>query len=78
MMVWGIYRTEAPICAVFAVQPKNSVKLPLVRKKELMVDGLLSNIGSVVVVPIRSSPLATGLPVLTCTGIAPVALGFVE
>ena len=40
-----------------------------------MVDGLLSDIGIVVVLPIRSSPLATGRPVLTCTGTAPVALG---
>ena len=47
-------------------------------KKEFMVDGLLSDIGTVVVLPIRSSPLATGRPELTCTGIAPVALGFVE
>ena len=47
-------------------------------KKEFMVDGLLAVIGIGVVLLIRSSPLATGLPVLTCTGIAPVALGFVE
>ena len=47
-------------------------------KKEFMVDGLLSDIGIVIVLPIRSSPLATGCPVLTCTGIAPEALGVVE
>ena len=77
LKVCGIYRTEAPISVVFAVQPLNSVELPLV-KKEFMVDGLLSDIGIVVVLPILCSPLATGRPVLTCTGIAPVALGLVE
>ena len=43
-----------------------------------MVDGLLADIGIGFVLPIRSSPLATGRPVLTRTGIGPVALGFVE
>ena len=43
-----------------------------------MVDGLLSDIGIVVVLPIRSSPLATGRHALTCTGPAPVALGVIE
>ena len=43
-----------------------------------MVDGLLANIGIGVVLPIRSSPLATGRPVLTCTGTAPAALGVAE
>ena len=43
-----------------------------------MVVGLHSDIGFAVVLPIRSSPLATGRPVLTCTGIAPVALGVVD
>ena len=43
-----------------------------------MVDGLLADIGIVDVLPIRSSPLATSRPVLTCTGIAPEALGVVE
>ena len=43
-----------------------------------MVDGLPADIGIGTVLPIRSSPLATGLPVLLCTGIPPVALGFVE
>ena len=47
-------------------------------KKELIVDGLLSDIGIVVVLPLRSSNLATGLPVLLCTGIPPVALWLVE
>ena len=61
----------------FAVQPLNSVELPLVRKN-FMVDGLLADIGIGVVLPILSSPPATGHPVLTCTGIAPVALGVVE
>ena len=43
-----------------------------------MNDGLLADMGIGFVLPIRSSPLATGHPVLTCTGIEPVALGFVE
>ena len=43
-----------------------------------MIDGLLSDIGIAAVLPIRSSPLATGVPVLPCTGITPVALGVVE
>ena len=43
-----------------------------------MVGGLLLDIGIVVVLPIRSSPLATSCPVLTCTGTAPVALRVVE
>ena len=47
-------------------------------RKEFTVDGLLADIGTGVVLEIRSSPLATGRPVLTCTGIEPVALGFVE
>ena len=47
-------------------------------KKEFMVDGLLSDIGIEVVLPIRSSPLATGVSVLPCTGTAPVALGVVD
>ena len=47
-------------------------------QKEFVVDGLPSDIGIVVVLPIRSSPLATSVPVLTCIGIAPVALGFEE
>ena len=42
-----------------------------------MVDSLTANIGIGIVLTIRSSPLATVVPVLTCTGIAPVALGFV-
>ena len=32
LKVLGIYRTEAPIFAIFAVHPKNSVEFPLVRK----------------------------------------------
>ena len=43
-----------------------------------MVDGLLADIGIGVVLPIRSSPLATGRLVLNCTGVEPVALGFAE
>ena len=52
------------------------MEFPLVRKTT--VDGLPADIGIGVVFPIRSSLLATGLPVLTCAGIAPVALGFVS
>ena len=77
MTEWGIYRTEAPISVVFAVQPWNFVEFPLA-KRRFMVDGLLSDIGIVLVLPIRPSPLATGVPVLPCTGTAPVALGVVE
>ena len=73
LKVWKIYRTEAPRFAVFAVQPWTSVVFPLV-EKEFMVDGLPADIGIGVVLPIRSPPLATSLPVLPCTGIAPVAL----
>ena len=43
-----------------------------------MVDGLLSDIGIVGVLPIRSSPPGPGVRVLPCTGTAPVALGVVE
>ena len=43
-------------------------------KKEFMVDGLPADIGIGVVLQLRSSLLATSLPVLTCTGIPPVAL----
>ena len=71
----GIYRNEAPRFAVFADQPSNSVGTSA-GKKEFMVDGFLAKLSIGIVLPIRSSPLATGLPVLPCTGIAPVALGF--
>ena len=64
LKVWGIYQTEAPIFAVFAVPVR----------KEFMVDVLPANMGIGTVLPIRSSPLATRLPVLLCTGIPPVAL----
>ena len=47
-------------------------------ERELVVDGLLSDISIAVVLPIRSSSLATCIPVLPCTGTAPVALGVVE
>ena len=40
-----------------------------------MVDGLLANVGIGIVLPVRSSSLATGAPVLMCTGTSPVALG---
>ena len=43
-----------------------------------MVDGLPANVGIGIVLPIRSSPLAKRVPVQTCTGTAPVALGVVE
>ena len=39
-----------------------------------MVDGLPANIGIGIVLPNRSSPLATGLPLFLCTGIPLVAL----
>ena len=43
-----------------------------------MVDGLPANIGIGIVLPIRSSSVATGVPVLPCTGTAPVAVGAAE
>ena len=43
-----------------------------------MVYGLPADIGTEIVLPIRSSPLTTGVPVLPCTGTAPVAVGVVE
>ena len=43
-----------------------------------MVDGLLAVIFIGVVLPIRPSHLATGVPALPCTGTAPVTLGVVE
>ena len=39
-----------------------------------MFDGFLAKLGIGIVLPIRSSPFATSLPVLLCTGIPPVAL----
>ena len=69
-------RTEAPISVVCC--PAIEFGGSSAGKKDFMVDGFHSDIGSVVVLPIRASPLATSHPVLTCTGIAPVALGFVE
>ena len=42
---------------------------------KVWVDGLLAVIGIGVVLPSRSSLLATSVSVLTCTGFAPVALG---
>ena len=45
---------------------------------ELMVDGLLANVGIEIVPLIRSSSLATGVPVPICTGIDRVAPGVVE
>ena len=62
MKVWGIYRTEAPISIEFCGVSAG--------KKEFMVDHLLADIGIGVVLPILSSPLATGVPVLPCTGTA--------
>ena len=40
-----------------------------------MVDGLLANVGIGIVLPVRSSSLATVLPVLMSAGASPVALG---
>ena len=42
-----------------------------------MDEGLLSDIVIGIVLSIRSSPFSTSLPVLACTGTAPVALGVV-
>ena len=70
MVLWRSYQTETPIFCEFCGDSAG--------KKEFMVDGLLADIGIGVVLPIRSSPLAIGRPVLTCTEIAPVTLGVVE
>ena len=43
-----------------------------------MVDGPLARTGIGIVFPVCSSPLATGLSVLLCTGFPLVALYFVE
>ena len=40
-----------------------------------MVDNQLANVGIGIVFPIRSSSLATGVPVLVSTGTSPVAVG---
>ena len=61
MMEWGIYQIEVPISAVFAVQPWNYVE-------EFTVDGLLATVGIGIVLPIRSSSLATGAPALLSVG----------
>ena len=71
---WGVYQIEVPISAVFAVQPWNSVEYPQ-DYKDLMVDGQHANVGIRIVFPIRSSSLATGVPVLVSTGTSPVAVG---
>ena len=42
--------------------------------KGFIVDGLPADVGIGIVLPIRSSHLATGLPALLCIGIPPVAL----
>ena len=71
--------------AVFVDQPRNPVCATADGKKQLIhgwqrprglkVVDLLANIGIGMVFPIRSSSLATSVPILTCTGNAPVALG---
>ena len=72
-----IFRIAVPVLAVFAVQPQGSAEYPSVFD-ELMVEGLLANIGIGLVLPIRSSSLATGFPVPMCTGTDPGAPGVVE
>ena len=42
------------------------------RLRELMVGGLLANVGIGIVFPLRSSSLATSAPVLMSTGTSPV------
>ena len=68
---------ELRLSVVCAVQPLNFVEFPLVRKNSWLTAFLQTSALGVVLL-IRSSPLATTRPVLTCTGIAPVALGFAE
>ena len=46
--------------------------------KELMVGGLLANVGIGIVLPILSSSLATSLRVLIGTGASPAALGAIN
>ena len=58
---------EIPISAVFAVQPEHSVK-HYTGPKELMVVGLLANVGIGIVLLFLSSSLATGLLVLIGAG----------
>ena len=43
-----------------------------------MIDGFLAKLGIGIVLPICSSPFATGLPVLFCAVYSPVALRFKE
>ena len=69
----GIYQNEAPRFAVFADQPETLCGTSA-GEKEFMVDGLLAKLGIGVVLRIRSSPYATSLPVLLCTGNPRVAL----
>ena len=80
MMEWGIYRTEAPKSAV-SWCPAIEFCGTSAGKKEFSwltaFDSLLADISIVVVLSIRFSNLATSRPVLTCTGIALVALGVV-
>ena len=47
-------------------------------KKELIVGGLLANVGIGIVLPILSSSLATGLPVLISAGASPAAFGAIN
>ena len=71
--VWEICQTEAPIFAVFADHPKNSVEFQLVVKSSWLTASL-QTLGIGIVLPIRSSLPATGPPVLLYTGFPPAAL----
>ena len=73
----GICRIAAPICAVFAVQTIEFCGIST-GLKELMVGGLRAIVGIGIVLPIRSSSLATSLPVLMSAGASPVALGVIS
>ena len=68
LKVGEIYQTEAPIFAAIEFCGISA------GREEFIVDGLRANIGIGIVLPIRSALLATGLPVLLCTWIPPVAL----
>ena len=78
MMEWGIYRTEAPIICSLCCPAIEFCEISAGEKEFMVDDGLLAVIGIVVVLPIRSSPLAACRPVPTSNGVEPVALVFVE
>ena len=78
-VVLGICRIEGPIFAVFAVQPMGPMGFCGISTgvKELMVDGLLANIGSGIVPFFCSSSLAKEVPVTIVRGTNSVSLGVV-